>query len=218
LPDLLVAVRVHAAQRLELRELLDRQIRLIEIVLLNHAEVVPCEGVCRFQADGLAECLSRLLESLQGDEGQGPYKISYVLDKETVPPTKAIQRHLRRHKLSARVIRSHDRYLDLLPVRASKGLAVRYFALRWDIPIERVLVAGDSGNDEEMLTGNTLGVVVGNHDPELEHLRGNPRIHFADGAYARGILEGIEHYDFLGRIVVPEEGEEARATLPASPA
>ncbi|MEJ2646607.1 MAG: HAD family hydrolase, partial [Gammaproteobacteria bacterium] len=55
------------------------------------------------------------------------------------------------------------------------------------------------------LRGNTLGVVVGNYSSELEPLRGRPRLYFADGAYAWGILEGIEHYDFLGTIRVPEE-------------
>ena len=83
-------------------------------------------------------------------------------------------------------------------------MALRYFAARWGLPPERILAAGDSGNDEEMLTGNTLGVVVGNHDPELDAIRGSPRIYFADGEYAWGILEGIEHYDFMGRIEIPD--------------
>jgi len=144
----------------------------------------------------------------QPPEGQADFKISYDIDPATVPPTKAVQRHLRRQGLSVTVVRSHERFLDLLPVRASKGLAVRYFALRWGIPIERVLVAGDSGNDEEMLVGNSLAVVVGNHDAELERLRGLPRVHFAEGEYAQGILDGIEHYDFLGAIRVPEIEEE----------
>ena len=66
-------------------------------------------------------------------------------------------------------------------------------------------VSGDSGNDAEMLTGNTLAVVVGNHSAELEYLRGQPRIHFAAGENAWGIVEGIEHYDFLGALRIPEE-------------
>jgi sucrose-phosphate synthase len=65
-------------------------------------------------------------------------------------------------------------------------------------------VAGDSGNDEEMLTGNTLAVVVGNHDPELEKLRGEPFVYFARNHFARGIIEGIEHYDFFGEIRNPQ--------------
>jgi sucrose-phosphate synthase len=56
-----------------------------------------------------------------------------------------------------------------------------------------------------MLSGNTLGVVVSNHTAELERLRGRPRVYFAKSPHARGILEGIDWYDFLGDISVPLE-------------
>jgi len=141
---------------------------------------------------------------LQGPEGQSKFKISYDVDPDKVPSVPEIRRHLRTAQLQARIIYSHGAYLDVLPIRASKGMALRYFCLMWGIPPERCLVAGDSGNDAEMLTGRTLGVVVGNHDPELEVLRGQPQIYFAEGHYAWGILEGIQHYDFLGEIRVPE--------------
>jgi sucrose-phosphate synthase len=59
-----------------------------------------------------------------------------------------------------------------------------------------------------MLSGDTLGVVVSNHTPELERLRGRPRVHFAESAHARGILEGIDWYDFLGTITIPPEEQE----------
>ena len=65
-------------------------------------------------------------------------------------------------------------------------------------------MAGDSGNDQEMLSGETLGVIVGNFSPELKKLRGRERIYFAEGEYAWGIIEGMNHYDFLGRIKNPE--------------
>jgi sucrose-phosphate synthase len=51
-------------------------------------------------------------------------------------------------------------------------------------------------------------VVVSNHTPELERLRGRPRVHFAKSPHARGILEGIDCYDFLGDIRVPPEEQE----------
>ncbi len=166
--------------------------------------------------DALREAMKEVPgTSLQGPEGQGEFKVSYDIDPTRVATTREIQRHLRRKGLSARLVRSHDQFLDVLPTRASKGLAVRHFALRWGLPLEHVLVAGDSGNDEEMLRGNALGVVVGNHDPELESLRGLPRIYFASGACARGIVEGIEHYGFLGDIRIPPVGEEARDAAPA---
>jgi sucrose-phosphate synthase len=56
-----------------------------------------------------------------------------------------------------------------------------------------------------MLSGETLGVVVGNHTPELESIRDRPLVYFAKKEYAWGVLEGIEHYDFFDRIRIPEE-------------
>jgi sucrose-phosphate synthase len=93
-------------------------------------------------------------------------------------------------------------------VRASPGLAIRFFCFKWDLEPHRLLVAGDSGNDWDMLSGDTLGVVVSNHTPELERLRGRNRVHFSKSAHARGILEGIDWYDFLGHIRIPTEESE----------
>jgi sucrose-phosphate synthase len=58
-------------------------------------------------------------------------------------------------------------------------------------------VCGDSGNDEEMLRGDPLAVVVGNYSPELEKLKGQRNIYFTKAKYAGGILEAIEKYKFL---------------------
>ena len=73
---------------------------------------------------------------------------------------------------------------------------MRFLALRLGLPLQSFLVAGDSGNDLEMLVGDTMAVVVGNHKPELEELRGRDRVYFASAPFAGGILEGIEHYEF----------------------
>ena len=66
-------------------------------------------------------------------------------------------------------------------------------------------MAGDSGNDAGMLLGRTLGVVVGNHSPELRRLRNRPRIYFAKSEHAAGILEGISFYNFVDNIVIPND-------------
>lgn len=136
---------------------------------------------------------------LQPRDNQGRHKLSYFIDPDKAPPIRELTRHMRRHNLSANLIYSHQAYLDLLPIRASKGQAVRYLGAKWGIAPHHMLVAGDSGNDIEMLRGETLGVVVGNYSPELRHLRGEPKIYFAQGHYAHGILEGLEHYAFLPR-------------------
>ncbi|MFP4333079.1 MAG: HAD family hydrolase, partial [Campylobacterales bacterium] len=59
-----------------------------------------------------------------------------------------------------------------------------------------ILVAGDSGNDEDMLSGGSLAIVVGNYSKELKKLRGRVNVYFANTNYAAGILEGINYYDF----------------------
>ncbi|XSG85400.1 MAG: HAD-IIB family hydrolase [Methylohalobius sp. ZOD2] len=146
--------------------------------------------------------------TLQPRSEQRAHKISYYVEPDKAPSVAEIKRHLRRLDLHANVIYSHQAFLDVLPIRASKGLAIRFLAWRWGLPLERILVAGDSGNDAEMLVGDTLGVVVGNYSPELERLRGKPRIYFAEATYAGGILEGLDYYRFLGSMDLPEETED----------
>lgn len=146
---------------------------------------------------------------LRPDNEQTTYKISYDIDPGVTPTAREIKRLLRQNDLHAKIVMTEKRLLDLLPIRASKGLAIRYLAIKWGIPLERILVVGDSGNDEEMLLGDTLGVVVANHSPELARLRGKSRIYFANGNYAVGILEGLKHYHFLSDITIPEEPQQA---------
>ncbi|MBD3226065.1 MAG: HAD-IIB family hydrolase [Caldithrix sp.] len=141
----------------------------------------------------------------QPQSEQRRYKISYYYDAKKAPKKRQLMRKLREKKLRVKIIISRYMYLDILPIRASKGLALRYLSMKWGLAPERIFVAGDSGNDEEMLLGDTLGVVVGNHSKELRRLYGKPRIYFAEGKYARGIVEGIEYYNFLEEIRIPEE-------------
>lgn len=136
---------------------------------------------------------------------QGRFKLSYQLDPKKNPGASAIRAHLRHLDLHAKLIYSHERYLDVLPVRASKGLALRYLAFKWGLAPEAVLVAGGTGSDEEPLCGSMLGVVVSNHYPELQRLRGRARVYFAAGAHAAGVLEGLDYYDFLGTGRIPDE-------------
>ena len=140
---------------------------------------------------------------LQPEIDQRRHKVSFFVDPAEFDGVSAIQQLLHQADLHARVVYSNERFLDLLPERASKGHAVRYLADKWGIPLEQLLVAGDSGNDEDLLRGRMLGVVVGNHQPELEKLRGFERIYFAEAAHARGIVEAVEYFDLLNRCDVP---------------
>ncbi len=133
---------------------------------------------------------------LQSDENQREFKISYLVSPELMPPVEEIYRVLHERHLHAQVIYSHNAFLDILPVRASKGHAVRYLAYKWGLPLKNFIVAGDSGNDSEMLVGATRAIVVANHSDELEKLRGLESIYFSNCNYSAGIIEGLNHYGF----------------------
>ena len=135
---------------------------------------------------------------LQLKEEQSRFKVSYYYDANIAPSMEEILTLLRQQEVSVNTTLSFGQYLDFVPARASKGLALRYVARQWNIPLEQVLVNGGSGGDEDMLRGNTLGVVVDNrHREELLGLNDTEQVYFAEGAHAWGILEAISHYDFL---------------------
>jgi sucrose-phosphate synthase len=140
----------------------------------------------------------------QSKEDQGRFKISYFIDPRIAPSLEEINRLLHQGDQTVNVTLSFGQFLDVLPIRASKGFAVRWFADQWGVPLEQILVAGGSGSDQDMMRGNTLAVVVANrHNDELRALAEVERIYFAQAGYARGILEAIDYYDFYRACQVP---------------
>ncbi len=143
---------------------------------------------------------------LQPRSEQSRFKISYYIDPGEAMGVEKISRLLHQEGITANVLLSFGQFLDVLPVRASKGFALRYVTDRWGIPLERTLVAGGSGADEDMMRGNTLAVVVANrHHEELSQLAETGRIFFPQRAYAGGILEALDYYDFFGSCALPRE-------------
>ena len=142
---------------------------------------------------------------LQDKREQTPSKISYYYDAKSAPCLEAIQTLLLQQEITAHASIAFGQYLDILPSRANKGQALRYVAQRFDLVLDKILVAGGSGADEDMMRGNTLAVVVENrHHEELSLLPEIDRIYFARGSYARGILEAIDYYDFYGACRAPD--------------
>lgn len=163
----------------------------------------------RWRRDALVACLQGLpgVTPQSGDQ-QGAFKISFNLDPGRAPGLDVLRARLRAAGLHANLIHSHDTFLDVLPVRASKGQAIRYLAYKWGLPLNAFLVAGDSGNDLEMLVGDTRAVVVSNHSAELDQLQGMDQVYFASRPCAAGILEGMRHYGF-GVDLQPQTEQEA---------
>ena len=136
---------------------------------------------------------------MQPPDAQQQYKISYYLDPNEAPSPRQIRQSLRKKGINVNLVYSHKKFLDIIPMRASKGKAVQFLSDKWGFPITRILVVGCSGTDEDMLRSDALGVVVGNHAKELNKLRGKHQIYFSKGLYAWGIMEAFDHFDFLGK-------------------
>jgi sucrose-phosphate synthase len=132
---------------------------------------------------------------LQEDEAQWPFKLSfYVKDEFDEDAMANLYKFLDDHKLRARVLLTDNKYLDLLPFRASKGSAVRYLSYKWKMPLEHFITAGNSGNDKDMLKGKAKGIVVSNYSAEMEDLKKYQSIYFTKNPMGTGVLEGIHHH------------------------
>jgi sucrose-phosphate synthase len=137
---------------------------------------------------------------LQEEAAQWQFKLSYYVDDSFDEDDIAnLYKYLDDRKLRAKVLLTENKFLDLLPFRASKGSAVRYLSYKWKVPLENIITAGNSGNDTDMLKGKIKGIVVANYSAELEELRKIRSVYFAKNILAAGVLEGIHyHNEFTG--------------------
>jgi sucrose-phosphate synthase len=60
--------------------------------------------------------------------------------------------------------------------------------------MDKIITAGNSGNDLDMLKGKANGIVVSNYSAELEELKKVKSVFFSRMPLAKGVLDGIQHY------------------------
>ncbi|MBU2646941.1 HAD-IIB family hydrolase [bacterium] len=136
--------------------------------------------------------------SLQPRTEQSAFKVSYYYDIQKGPSVDEIRGLLLQNEQNVNVIFSFGQFLDIVPVRASKGYAIHWISDLFDISLDHFLIAGGSGSDEDMMRGKTRSIVVANrHCEELSDLANTDSIYFSKEHFAAGILDGIRHYDFL---------------------
>ncbi|MEN8258778.1 MAG: HAD-IIB family hydrolase [Thermodesulfobacteriota bacterium] len=151
----------------------------------------------RWQPEKIREVLDEVkFLTFQEAEGQRSHKISYYM-ADDYDYLAWVYKVLEEAKIHCEVIYSHGQFLDILPIRASKGKAIDYVISKYGFPPRYVMVAGDSGNDEDMLRGQARGLVVGNYAEELEKLKGTPRLYFSQDCYAAGIMDGLHHFGLV---------------------
>jgi sucrose-phosphate synthase len=134
---------------------------------------------------------------MQKESEQMDFKISYKLSDKT--EIAKVKQKLNEQNHAVKLIISKNKDMDILPEKSGKGKAIEFLIDKFSIPIDQLIVAGDSGNDEDMLTIGASAIVVGNHSEELKKLKDSEKIYFAKSEYAAGIIEGLEHYEFINR-------------------
>jgi len=154
--------------------------------------------------------------SLQEPEKQNRHKLSYYTDEKVDSEglVQSVRRRLEAEDLQVGIVWSVDEQrhlglLDILPQRATKLHAVRFLSRRTSVAPERVVYAGDSGNDMAVLTSEIRSVLVRNAAEAVrrEALQKSvqqgrsDRLYLAQGGflamngnYAAGVLEGLAHF------------------------
>lgn len=154
-----------------------------------------------------AEVHERLLDlakvlNLEPDDCQTSWKVAYAVTDAERPMhwVREVAQRLTEPEGRYQVVASFGYYLDVLPVMANKGKALRFLLQHLGWQDQSTLVAGDSGNDQAMFDEGFRGTLVGNGQQDLkEYLRGLPssQVYLAEGRFAAGVLEGLQHWGVL---------------------
>lgn len=162
----------------------------------------------RWRRDEVVEVFSQIdCLSLQEDEFQHPFKVSYLMDSNRAQTRLKLQQVLRERGISAKVIVTARAFVDVIPIRSGKDVALRYLGNRWGIDPSRIFYFGTYGNDSAAVRGRNLSALAGDADRVLKQLAERPRLYHARGNGLEGFFEGLDHYDFIKGAMPPRPVE-----------
>ncbi|MCP1328472.1 HAD family hydrolase, partial [Halomonas sp. 707D4] len=154
-----------------------------------------------WQREALGEALAEFdAITPQGPLEQRRHKLSFLSD-DSDDITLRLTHHLKQRGLRCTVVHSHGRYVDILPEAASKGLAVAHVRAHLGVDEAALYVAGDSGNDLDMLRASKCSILVANYSDGLAQAPGMDHVYVARASHAQGVIEGVQH--FQGRSPTP---------------
>ncbi len=136
----------------------------------------------------------------QPESEQRILKVSFLLDGEDAHILPDLEAKIKAQGVDAQLIYSSNQDLDILSSRANKGSALAYIRQVLNFEPSYTIACGDSGNDIALFEQKTLGVIMGNAQPELlqwHHQNLSSDRYLAKAHCAAGILEGLQHFGFL---------------------
>jgi len=142
----------------------------------------------------------------QPAEFQHPFKSSWFWDRAPRRALRELREKLHAAGLDVHLVYSSERDLDVLPANATKGGALRWLCARLGVPLDRVLVAGDTGNDTSMFVlPGVRGITVENALPELYEATVDLPIYNSRLILADGVLDGLCHHGVVCVLPPPEK-------------
>ncbi len=95
------------------------------------------------------------------------------------------------------ILPSSGRYIDVFPEFIGKGELVRFLQHELNVDPDRVVVAGDTGNDREMFELGFKGIVPANALEELKAAACSPMLYHSAWPFARGVLDGLCYFGLV---------------------
>ncbi|MBB5351839.1 sucrose-phosphate synthase [Haloferula luteola] len=154
---------------------------------------------------------------LQPEENQHDLKVSYFRDQAGGPDMARIVSHLRERGVSGKVMMTANAYVDIVPVRSGKDVALRYLEYKWGIDPASIYCYGMYGNDASMVRGRNLAAIAANADEVLRRFRSRPRLVKCRQSGLAGLFEGLDHYGVLAGEPPPLPGQGATSDDEAVP-
>ncbi len=139
-------------------------------------------------------------------EYQHEFKSSWFLDKASPGIIRKLKRQLAEAGLKIEVCYSSSRDLDVLPQNATKGSTLKWLCERLGIPLDTVIVAGDTGNDSSMFRlPGVRGIIPKNALPELFKATIDVPTYRSRQIIADGVLDGLCHYGVICTLPTKEQ-------------
>jgi HAD superfamily hydrolase (TIGR01484 family) len=163
----------------------------------------------REDREKLQNVMSQLSElRAQEPEKQGRFKLSYYFDYPILDVLKSLlDNRLQEFQLPFSTVLSIDPFngeglLDFLPRGVSKAYALAWWTDFTRRAPDRIVYAGDSGNDAAVFATGYRSIVVGNapeevkRDAQFAHAQSNwhGRLYLAPGVATSGVWEGVQWF------------------------
>lgn len=163
--------------------------------------------------------IERILSEFPGVTKQPPqflhqFKSSWYLHHAAPETIALLAKQLAEAGIEACVVYSSGRDLDVVPKDANKGGALKWLCEHINVPLNSVLVAGDTGNDSGMfLLPEVRGIVVENAQPELHEAVVQLPTFSATRLMADGVLEGLKQFGIIPETPSLESFPELREQI-----